>query len=128
MSAPSPEAIHARLAAALNAGDRDTFVDLYEPDATLVVPPEGLRACGRDAIRIAVEPTFALEPVADMAVVGKLEGDGLALTHGRWRLVGAAGDQRVELSGRGTIVSRRQPDGGWRIVLDDPLTPVSGAG
>jgi len=29
----------------------------------------------------------------------------------------------VELTGRGSIVSRRQPDGSWRIVLDNPLTP-----
>jgi ketosteroid isomerase-like protein len=29
---------------------------------------------------------------------------------------------RSELHGVGTTVSRRQDDGTWRIVLDDPLT------
>jgi ketosteroid isomerase-like protein len=29
----------------------------------------------------------------------------------------------VRLTGRGTMVSRRQPDGSWGIVLDDPLSP-----
>jgi ketosteroid isomerase-like protein len=29
----------------------------------------------------------------------------------------------VEMGGGGTLVSRRQPDGTWRIVLDDPLSP-----
>jgi hypothetical protein len=29
----------------------------------------------------------------------------------------------MELAGRGTIVSRRQSDGRWLIVLDRPLTP-----
>jgi ketosteroid isomerase-like protein len=56
-------------------------------------------------------------------VVDKLEADGLALTHARWSLVGSDGGERVELAGRGTIVSRRQPDGSWRIVLDHPLSP-----
>jgi hypothetical protein len=27
------------------------------------------------------------------------------------------------MSGRGAIVSRWQPDGSWRIVLDNPLSP-----
>jgi ketosteroid isomerase-like protein len=61
----------------------------------------------------------------DIEVVKKVEGDGLALTHARWALAGTEADgSHVELSGRGTIVSRRQPDGGWRIVLENPLTPA----
>ncbi len=116
-----PEDLHAQVAAAFNAGDRDALVELYEDGATLVVPPEGLAVTGKEAIRAAVEPTFELRPDARMEVVGKLEADGLALTHGRWQIAGEAGDERVELSGRGTMVSRRQPDGGWLIALDDPM-------
>jgi ketosteroid isomerase-like protein len=53
-----------------------------------------------------------------------LQTDGLALTHARWELVGAAADGRpMRLSGHGTIVSRRRPDGTWGIVLDNPLSP-----
>ena len=51
---------------------------------------------------------------AEIEVVGKLESDGLALTHARWRV--------GEMSGYGTIVSRRQPDGSWLIALDNPLS------
>jgi hypothetical protein len=29
----------------------------------------------------------------------------------------------LEPAGDGTIVSRRQPDGSWQIVLDNPLSP-----
>jgi ketosteroid isomerase-like protein len=28
------------------------------------------------------------------------------------------------VTGRGTMVSRRQPDGTWRIVLDNPMSPA----
>ena len=45
-------------------------------------------------------------------VAGKLQSDGLAMTYARWRLVGTdAEGAPVDLSGDGTIVSRRQPDG-----------------
>jgi uncharacterized protein (TIGR02246 family) len=123
MSAQSPEAVHALLEAAFNAGDLDAFMEIYDDDATLIVPPEGQRVSGRDAIRAAVQPTLALRPSAQIEVVEKLQADGLALTHARWRIVGTDGGERVEMSGRGTIVSRRQPDGSWRIVLDNPLSP-----
>ena len=89
----------------------------------MIVPPEGRCVSGRDAIRAAVEPTFALEPRAEIDVVEKLQADGLALTHARWSVVGAEGGERVEMAGRGTIVSRRQPDGSWRVVLNNPMSP-----
>jgi ketosteroid isomerase-like protein len=37
--------------------------------------------------------------------------------------VATAGDERVAMAGRGTIVSRRQADGSWRVVLDNPMSP-----
>jgi ketosteroid isomerase-like protein len=80
------------------------------------VPTGNGQVTGRQAILAAMEPVFAIE------VVGKLESDGLALTHGRWRLVGSTEGERAELSGRGTIVSRMQTDGSWRIVFGNPLS------
>jgi uncharacterized protein (TIGR02246 family) len=125
MPAHRPEETHALIAAAFNAGDLDALAALYEDDATLIVPPDGRRVSGRDEIRAAVEPTFALAPLAHSEVVAILQADGLALTHGRWSMVSTAEGDRVELSGHGTIVSRRQADGTWRIVLDNPLSPVT---
>jgi uncharacterized protein (TIGR02246 family) len=121
--AHSPEEIHALIAAAFNAGDLEAFLDLHEDDAAVIVPPDGRRVSGRDAIRAAVEPIFALHPTAEIEVVGKRQTDGLALTHARLNVVAGDGRDRLEVSGRGAIVSRRQPDGTWRIVLDNPMTP-----
>ena len=119
----SPEEIHALIAAAYNAGDLDAFLELHEEDAAAIVPPDGRRVSGRDAIRGAVQPIFALRPHARIEVVGKLQADGLALTHARLNVVAGDGSERLEVTGRGTIVSRQQPDGTWRIVLDNPMTP-----
>ena len=124
MAADSPEQLHSLLAAAFNAGDPDAAIELYELDAKLVVPPDGRLACGALQIRDSFVETLELRPTADFRVVGKLQRDGLALTHGRWTLAGTDGaGEPVSLSGRGTMVSRRQGDGTWRIVLDNAMTP-----
>jgi uncharacterized protein (TIGR02246 family) len=83
MPARSPEEIHALIAAAFNANDLDAFIELHEQDATTIVPPDGRAVSGRDAIRAALEPMFALGPRAEIEVVGKVQADDLALTHAR---------------------------------------------
>ena len=124
MTAEHPEELHALLAAAFNAGDAAAAVELYERDAKLVVPPGGRLVSGVDEIRDSLAETFALRPTAVFEVVGKVQRDGLALTHGRWSLDGTdPAGERVALSGRGTMVSRRQPDGRWLIALDNAMTP-----
>ena len=115
MPAQSPEEIHTLLAAAVNAGDLDAFVALHEPDATVIVPPDGRRVSGKDAIRAAVRPIFDRRPSAEIELVDKLQSGDLALTFARVEVFGAAT--------RGTVVSRRQADGSWCIVLDHPMSP-----
>lgn len=122
MPAQNPEQLHALVAAAITDGDGDAFTALHEPTATIVVPPDGRRVTGGDAIRGAIEPVLALRPVLRIEVVDKIQADGLALTHGRWTLAGSEDGELIEISRLGTMVSRRQPDGSWRIVLDNPLS------
>ncbi|MPY92306.1 MAG: SgcJ/EcaC family oxidoreductase [Acidimicrobiia bacterium] len=120
--ARTPEDLHAIIQEAINGADLDAFLDAHDDDATVVVPPDGRSARGRDEIRAAIAPLLALAPEMATVVVKTLESDGLALTHGRWRLAVTEDGNRSELHGLGTMVSRRRPDGTWRIVLDDPLS------
>src|SRR5690242_10266102 len=113
--ARTPEEVHALLEDAFNRADADAFVAVFEPGATMLTPPHGHVAHGHAEIRRAIEPVLASRPRATIQVLATVPGDGLVMTHARWRL--------DELAGRGTIVSRRQPDGSWLIVLDNPLSP-----
>ena len=116
--------MHAVLEDTFNRADLDGYTAAYEPDATLVVPPEGTIASGRDAIRVATAPVFATRPRMRSRVLHALEAGELAVTHARWELTGTGPDGNpITLTGRGTIVSRRRPDGTWGILIDDPMSP-----
>jgi ketosteroid isomerase-like protein len=48
-------------------------------------------------------------------------GEDLALLYNDWILSSAGADgQTVERSGKALELVRRQPDGTWRFVMDDP--------
>jgi len=121
-SAMTPEEIHAIIESAINAADVDAYVDVHDADARAVAGHDGRTAHGRDEIRAAIAPLLEMKPRITTAVVKTLQTRGLALTHNRWRLTVTEAGCTSELSGLGTTVSRRQPDGSWRIVFDDPLT------
>ena len=93
-----------------NAGDVDGLVALYEPDAVLAFPPGNL-ANGHAEIRKVFEGFVAAAPVL---VPGRqhpalVSGD-LALT----ATTLTTGEMTVE-------IARRQPDGTWLWVVDQPV-------
>jgi uncharacterized protein (TIGR02246 family) len=103
-----------------NRRDADAVLAAYEDDAMLVVPPGGDLALGHDGIRTVTAEVLALEPEMTVAVVKRDEGDGMAVTHVRWRVSVTSSDgDRRKMTGRGTFVSRQRPDRTWGIVLDD---------
>jgi ketosteroid isomerase-like protein len=93
----------------LNAGDVDGLVELYEPDAVMALP-EGTPATGAQQIRAAYAQFVADRPSVQPGVQQPtLRSGELALTSSRL----PDGTITVE-------VARRQPDGTWRWVLDQP--------
>jgi ketosteroid isomerase-like protein len=127
-AASTPEALHAIIADAFNRGDADAFLAAHEEGACVVVPPDGTWAHGLEEIRAATAPIIALRPHMTSVVYKTLRSSELALTQASWELDGTAPDgTRTRLSGIGTIVSRRGPDGAWRIVLDDPQSGAAAA-
>jgi ketosteroid isomerase-like protein len=127
-AASTPEALHAIIVDAFNRGDVGAFLAAHEEGASVIVPPDGTYAHGLDEIRAATAPIISLRPHMTSVVYKTLRSNELALTHASWDLDGTAPDSsRTRLSGTGTIVSRRGPDGIWRIVLDDPQSGATAA-
>ena len=100
---------------ALDARDLDRILALYEPDAAFVQETgEVLR--GVDAIRPLQEQFIALDPEFEHEIVSVVEGPGVAIVYTNWTI--RSGGR--ELRGKTTDVVRQQPDGTWRLVIDNP--------
>ena len=92
-----------------NAGDVEGLVALYEPGAVLAFP-SGRLTIGHDQIRQVYAELLADKPSFGSAGQQPVIRNGeLALTSTRL----PAGGATVE-------VARRQPDGSWRWVIDQP--------
>jgi uncharacterized protein (TIGR02246 family) len=120
MTAATPEATIERFSQLLAAGDLDSMVALYEPDATFA-PQPGESVSGRDAIRAALSGFLAVKPRMTGQIEKVLRAGDTALVANRWSLSGTAPDgQPVSMGATSADVLRRRPDGSWGIVIDDP--------
>jgi uncharacterized protein (TIGR02246 family) len=128
MSVADPDDLHRIFATRANAGDLEGMVALYE-DAAAFIEPDGTMATGREAVREHLLSVLALSPeITPIDSKCVIAGD-IALLSNHWRMtVGPSDDQRGEVEGTSTEVARRQRDGGWRYVIDDPSSSTSALG
>jgi len=125
MSAHSPTEIHALFQNAFNLGDVEALTSLYEPDAILMVG--GKQVTGRENIRAALHSLVSGGGQMSLTSRSIIESrEGLALLHGEWvvQRTTATGPQ-LTTRGMSTEVVRKQPDGTWQFVIDNPYTPVN---
>jgi ketosteroid isomerase-like protein len=115
--AHTPEDLTRLFVERANAGDADGIAALYEPTAVMAYPP-GDQTIGRDAIRALWERALAsaprFQPEAPLPTL--ISGD-LALTATAPR----------DGAGARAQVARRQPDGTWLRILDQPEFVSPGA-
>jgi ketosteroid isomerase-like protein len=108
--AMSPEDLTRLFVERSNSGDAEGVAELYEPDAVMAFPP-GQITVGRDAIEklwesvLADRPHFTPEPPLPTLICGDI-----ALTS----------TPPADGAGARAQVVRRQPDGRWLRVLDQP--------
>ncbi|MHB8576698.1 MAG: YybH family protein [Dehalococcoidia bacterium] len=120
MAAQQPADVHRLIAEALSTGDRAAALALYEADATMV-PEPGQVVSGIAGIEGAIDAFLALKPVLDVRDTQVTQAEEIALLRSNWTLTGTGDDgQPLEMSGASTDVVRRQADGSWRYVIDNP--------
>ena len=124
MNARDPQEVDRLFAQALNAGDLDALVALYEPQAALT-PEPGKTVIGHAAIRAALAQFVSGRPRMEIVPRVIAQSGDLALVSARWKLAMTGPDgTAAELAGQSVEVLRRQPGGHWLFALDEPFGVV----
>ncbi len=120
MSRETPEQVLKSIVDGINTGNFDTLMALYEPEAAFAAQPGSL-AHGFTGVREALAGFIAMKGKLDLKVTRVLEASDLALLTGVWSFIGTGPDgEPVKLAAKNADVLRRQADGSWRFVIDNP--------
>jgi ketosteroid isomerase-like protein len=92
---------------------------LYDPNAVFVIKP-GRVTQGPAELRAALQRLIDLRGRITIEPRTVIRAGDLALVSGSFALVGIKRDgSPVELGGRFADVLRQQPDGSWRLAIDN---------
>ena len=120
MSTATPEQVLESIVTGINSGNLDDLMPLYENEAAFATEPGSL-APGPPGVRDALNGFIAMNGTLDLEVTRVLEADDLALVVGVWSFDGTGPDgEPVRLASKNADVLRRQSDGTWRFVIDNP--------
>lgn len=121
MPAHKPEECDLLLIEAMEKGDVDSMISLYEPNATFVVSPDQI-VTGHAAIREVLQGYIAAKAtgkVDSVSVVPSADGS-VAITRTKGSFTSSGPEGPVTMPFHSVEVVRKQPDGTWRFVIDDP--------
>jgi uncharacterized protein (TIGR02246 family) len=121
MAARSPEDLDRLFAGALNTGNIEELMTLYEPHASLM-PSPGKIVSGADAIRDALQGFLDGKPKMSLSPRVVAKTSDLALTTSKWELTMTGPDGKpTQMAGQSVEVARRGADGNWRFAIDLPF-------
>lgn len=120
MPGQSPLETLKQLFDAMNRGNIEAAIALYEPDAILMAEP-GKLVRGKAAVRVALAGFIALKPTLVEQGHQLIDHGDLAMYYSKWNLKGTGPDGKpVEMNARSSDLLRRQADGTWLIAIDNP--------
>jgi uncharacterized protein (TIGR02246 family) len=119
---PDPITLLTEAVGKISSGDLDAVMGYYEDDAVFVAQP-GVIVKGLPAIREAMAAYMALSPTLTVDNVRTvIEAPDITLLSAEWTMTGTNPDgSEMKLTGVNVDVFRRQPDGSWRLAIDNPF-------
>jgi len=121
LSPHSPELVVELLDHAFNDGDLDGVLSFYEDAATVVASPTNLLH-GRAQLTTFFEASLRSGIRAKQLRTRVFEADGIALFLSRWIVLPKdAGQNEAGRTFFATTVLRKQPDGAWKVLIDNPF-------
>ena len=122
-TATTPTQLHDAVRDGINTGSVDALVGLYEPDAVFMAEDGSLTA-GEQAIRAAYELLVSYGGTITLATRYCLENGDLALMSNQYTF-SMPGYETTWITSE---LARRQPDGTWRYVIDNPYATAVAPG
>ena len=120
MSKVSPEEVLRSVTECINTGNLDSLMMLYESDACFASQP-GQFIKGRDGIRQSIQEFVDMRGKLESKIKRVFQTSDLALVISEWSFSGTGPDSNpVKLASTATDVLRQQPDGTWRVIIDNP--------
>jgi uncharacterized protein (TIGR02246 family) len=120
MSSVTPEEVLRSVTECINTGNLDSLMMLYESDACFASQP-GQFIKGRDGIRQSIQGFVNMRGKLESKIKRVFQASDLALVISEWSFSGTGPDGNpVNLASTATDVLRQQPDGTWRVVIDNP--------
>jgi ketosteroid isomerase-like protein len=103
-----------------NARDINSLVNMYEIDACFV-SQEGEVIKGTENIRQILKTFINMNGKIESKVNGVIQTSDIALVNTEWSFNGIGLDGKaVTITGKATDVLRRQSEGNWWILIDNP--------
>jgi uncharacterized protein (TIGR02246 family) len=120
VSTETPEQVLEAVVEGINTGNLEMLLGLYETEAAFATQP-GKLAHGLGGICEALDGFVAMKGKLDLKVSRVLQVGDLALVVGDWTFIGTGPQgEPVKLAAKNADVLRRQADGSWRFVIDNP--------
>jgi len=106
---------------AMHAGNLESVLKYYEPNATLVALP-GVTVTGAK-LKEAMQGFVSMKPKFNMPKHEVIESGDTALHIAPWTMDSAdpSSGEQVKQEGLSVAVLRRQKDGRWLILIDNPF-------
>lgn len=107
---------------AMNEGDLDKAMSLYDDNAIFVQEPGKPAITGLDNIREVLREFQAIKPELKVEVMQFVEAEDVAFFTLKWEIKGTSPDgEEISLSSYDGNVVKRQADGTWRTIIDNPF-------
>lgn len=108
------------MTSAFHAGDIEGVMNSYETEATILFEP-GSPVTDAEAIKQMFQGAFTLNPLFEYSGHQVIITGDIAVHFAPWKMSGKTPDgQAIEQSGLSVAVLRKQTDGRWLIVIDNP--------
>lgn len=119
-----PYDMNQAFADAYNAGNIEQVMALYTSDAQLVNEDQTVASGLTEIRKVQTELLKIGGHFTSKNIVSVVAGD-IALLNARWHISTKDKEGRsVELSGMTSEIVKRQPDGNWLYLVDNPFPPV----